>query len=343
MNQDHKILDALAESDKPSVLATIIHVEGSAYRKEGTSVLITESGERVGMLSGGCLEEDVQERVPSILANGRSQTVVYDMREEDDLSWGKGAGCNGVIHILFEPVLDELREHLRKVRENVLNGIDVTSVKKLDKERTATEYLFIPRMGTTAFGFWKEYFPIEPDAWQSGGSGIRFSTELSAEIFVHTFRPKPRLLIIGAGEDARPLVAIASLAGFSVTISDSRPASCNPIKFPEADSFWVGTPEEIIAGHPLLSTDSVMVMTHQFARDRLWLQWLMQQDLKYLGILGPRHRTLRLLNGLEPPTEVHSPAGVPIGAQGPDEIAISIVAELIRAQRLPPSRKADIS
>ncbi|WP_409304146.1 XdhC family protein [Peribacillus sp. SCS-155] len=152
-------------------------------------------------------------------------------------------------------------------------------------------------------------------------------------MYIQSYEPKPRLIIFGAGLDAMPIVKIASHTGFSVTVSDWRPALCNDHNFPEADQLIVGFPHETIPMLDLTSRDSVLLLTHHFQRDKELLAYLMRKELAYLGVLGPRTRTQRLLEGKAIPSLIHSPVGLAIGAEGPAEIAVSIVAELIKNQR----------
>ena len=336
----HEILTALDSDSSPNgdILATIIHVEGSAYRKEGTSMLFRSDGIQVGMLSAGCLETDLSYRVQDVRNEGTAQTVIYDMREEDDLSWGQGAGCNGVIHVLLEPVDALLREQLSKLKCHLDNGNRVTMIKKLTKEFSVSDYLFLSN-DQHHFGKWhgavsKELKSLVNDLHQTfPKSGIRYLAELSATVYVHSFEPKPRLVVFGAGEDALPLVEIASLAGFSVIVTDWRSALCNEGNFPDADRLMVGYPNETIPLLDLTCSDSVLILTHQFQKDQEILNALKGKDLNYLGVLGPKLRTERLLEGLAIPTQISGPDGLSIGAEGPEEIAISIVAELIQRQR----------
>ncbi|MFP5112395.1 XdhC family protein [Bacillaceae bacterium C204] len=336
----HEILNALYSNSyqKGDVLATIIQVEGSAYRKEGTTMLFRSDGTQIGMLSAGCLETDLSFRVEEIRNEGTAQTVIYDMREEDDLSWGQGAGCNGVIHVLLEPVDAFLRDYFSKLKCHLDHGKRVTMIKRMTKELSVSDYLFLSD-DDHHFGKWhgsvsKEIKRLVNDIHQTfPKSGIKYLAELSSTVYVHSFKPKPRLVVFGAGADAVPLVKTASLAGFSVTVSDWRSTLCNDVRFPEAEQLLIGYPNETIPLLHLNRSDSVLILTHQFQKDQEILKRLKGVGLNYLGVLGPRIRTQRLLEGVDIPPEISSPAGLAIGAEGPEEIAISIIAELIQRQR----------
>ncbi|MBV7508356.1 XdhC/CoxI family protein [Bacillus sp. sid0103] len=336
----HEILNALYSDShhEGDVLATIIHVEGSAYQKEGTTMLFRSDGTQIGMLSAGCLETDLSYRVQEARNGGTVQTVIYDLREEGDLSWGQGAGCNGAIHVLLEPVDAFLHDHLGKLKCHLDNGKRVTMIKKMTNEFSVSDYLFVSD-DKHHFGKWhgsvsREIKCLLNDIHQSfPKSGIKYVTELSSTVYVHSYEPKPRLVVFGAGADAVPLVKIASLAGFSVTVLDWSSAFCNEDHFPDADRLLVGYPSETIPLLQLTRADSVLILTHQFQKNQEILKYIKGEDLRYLGVLSPRRRTQRLLEGETVISDINSPAGLSIGAEGPEEIAISIVAELIQQQR----------
>jgi len=338
MDGIHEILDAIVESANDDVLATIIRVEGSAYRKEGSSTLFRGDGTQIGLLSAGCLETDLSFRVQEVINQRKTNTVVYDLRDEDDLSWGQGAGCNGVISVLLEPIDACLREHLCKLKFHLDNGNRVTVIKKLAKDNSVTDYLFITDH-QQLFGKWHGRVPLQikrlvNDIHQKiPKSGISYLPELSADIYIHCFEPKPRLIVFGAGRDAIPLVNMAAQAGFSVLVTDWRSALCKEEYFSEANQLIVGFPNEVIPMLTLSSLDSVIILTHHFQKDRELLHLLKGEKLRYLGVLGSKARTQRLLDGRELPPEIKSPVGLPIRAEGPEEIAVSIVAELIQRQR----------
>ncbi|WP_174733455.1 XdhC family protein [Mesobacillus harenae] len=335
----HEILNALFLSSGKAVLATIIKVDGSAYRKEGTSMLLRENGEKTGLLSGGCLENDLSCQVSEVIQQNVAKTIKYDMQSEDDSLWGQGAGCNGAVTVLLEPIDAFFYDQLRKLKYQLDLGNRVTIIKKLTIGGTVSDYLFLSDDGQL-FGKWHGGVPkvvkraIAIFHNKTPKSGIRYLPDLGAEIYVHSFRPKPRLIVFGAGADAIPLVRIASAAGFSVSVADWRDELCREAKFPSANECIVGFPREIMNRLKLSKNDSVLIQTHQFQRDQEILQHIRNKELAYLGVLGPRKRTQRLLNGEEIPSAITSPAGLAIEAEGPEEIAISIVAELIQRQRV---------
>jgi xanthine dehydrogenase accessory factor len=321
MEDIYSILDLI---DRPGgkVLATIIDVEGSAYKKEGSSMIFFEDGTRFGTISAGCLEEDLALKATEVLKKGTVTTVHYDMSDEDDFSWGQGAGCNGIISILLESIDERLKTDLQKLKRYLNVNIPVLVFKKIGD---LGEYLFLPHHGEP-FGWWDGEFPEE---YYEARSGM-FQDQ---PIFQHLYRPKPRLIIFGAGSDVKPLVSYAANIGFSVILCDWREEFCTKMNFPEAGRFIVGFPKEILKKLRFLPTDFVIIISHHFQRDQEILLNLPIKKISYIGVLGPKERTKRLLRNNEMSEWIHSPIGIPIGAKGPEEIAISVVAELIMVWR----------
>lgn len=302
-------------------------------------MLFLEDGSQIGVLSAGCLEAGLSACVPDILETGVSRTFVFDMQSSDPLSWGEGPGCGGVVHVMMEPVNDRFADHLCTLKHYLDHHIEVMLVKNFASDGSIAGYGFLTR-DRYLFGEWKGQFPQALFDWTSSGdlrrSGMRFSSSVQSDVFVHTYYPKPRLIIFGAGPDARPLAAFAAVAGFSVVVSDWRPVYCDRRYFPDAESIVLGFPEETMQRIPFTSYDYVVVMTHHFQRDQQLARLLSERQLCYLGILGSKKRTECLLKGVTFPMKVHFPVGLAIGAEGPEEIAVSILAELIHRKNRKP-------
>ncbi|TYS47602.1 XdhC family protein [Bacillus infantis] len=329
MEDMHRILEAAAAAGElPIALAVIIHVEGSSYKKEGAAMLLMANGERIGTLTAGCLEEDLAIRAKAVHAEGKSSAVQYDLSSEDDLSWGQGAGCNGKITILLEPVGKRLRQQLLFLKEKLDKGKAVVRIIRLTDSLESNGDLYIAEDGTQ---LGSGHIPFTLQAgWKEGPLLLKEAEDF---FFVHPIFPAPRLYVFGAGEDARPLVSLAARTGFKVFLVDWRPALCSPENFPEAAECVVGSPEMALDGLTFTKRDYAVIMTHQFEKDRMILARMKDAPLSYIGVLGPARRTERLLGGRTAPETVHSPAGLPIGAKGPEEIAVSIVGEMIRKLR----------
>ncbi|NOU91964.1 hypothetical protein GC093_01770 [Paenibacillus sp. LMG 31456] len=336
MEEIHRILETIQRTSLRSVLATITQVEGSAYRKEGTSVLFLEDGTQIGVLSAGCLEVELSVSVPNILETGIARSFVFDMQSSDPLSWGEEPGCGGIVHVTMEPVHDVFVDHLCTLKHYLDHKVEVMLIKRIGLNGSVTDYSFFTR-DRHLFGEWRGEFPqaLLDMMWSEDSckSGMRFLSSIQSDVFVHIYYPKPRLLIFGAGPDARPIASFAAATGFSVIVSDWRPALCDRHFFPDAESILLGFPEETVGMIHCTPNDYAIVMTHNFKRDQQLVQLLSERQLCYLGILGSKNRTKRLLTGETVAMEIHSPVGLTIGADGPEEIAISILAEIILTLR----------
>ncbi|MCR2821589.1 XdhC family protein [Lederbergia panacisoli] len=320
----HDILDSLFnDREHAAVLAQIINIDGSSYRKEGAWMLLKKDGSKIGVISGGCLESDLKHRAEQLFSTGGAEILKYDLSSEDDLGWGIGAGCNGVVTILLRDVNDGLRKSLMLIKEQ-LNKMEpilyFQSLKHLD------QILFF-NTNEIPIKFKKILQNIKLFSEQA-----RLETIENEPFFFQVIWPKPNLYIIGAGEDVRPLAHLAADTGYSVHIVDWREAYCSEDFFPFAASLLIGEPDQLLNDISFSKLDSVIIMTHDFQRDRKVLQHIKELQLFYIGILGSKKRTERLVGG-EIPHWLHSPIGLKIGAEGPKEIAISIVAELIDSRR----------
>jgi xanthine dehydrogenase accessory factor len=329
----YQILNGLDHPGEKAI-ATIVRVKGSTYKKEGSSMLFFADGrQKCGILTAGCLEEDLAIKVKEVYKKQEAMMFQYDLSIEDDLSWGQGPGCNGMIDILVEPVTEKLKEDLYLVKGLLNLHKPVIALKKLDD---LGEYVFIEEEGEP-FGNWSGPLPIVEFTSKSGV----FSRQDSV-VFQHTHQPKPRLIVFGAGPDAKPLVSLAAETGFSVVVCDWREKYCQKKYFPAADQLLVGSPTNLLRTISFSPYDFVVVMTHHFQKDQEILIKVKKKHIKYLGVLGPRERTKRLLKSENIPERIHSPMGVAIGAKGPVEIAVSVVAQMIEIWRKPVHERVEL-
>ncbi|MHA7582523.1 XdhC family protein [Paenibacillus vandeheii] len=340
-------LCAIAAREPRCVLATAVRVEGHAYRKQGVSMLLTEEGILYGSISPGCLESDLQDRVVRVLDSQQLEFVEYDMRPEDDLSWGETIGCGGLIIVLIEPVCGELRSILSHMHTYFQSGSAVELTRSFynhysriryeiklaehaeDAERQTVLRLSLvaihPSESTIVASVSGENAPRRESLSEVNRWGI--PQQISAQ-----YGPKPRLIIIGAGNDVIPVARLGKSTGFRVVVADWRETLCTAERFPDVE-LVCGFPREVMPVLDILSGDYILLMSHQFPREREFLELLEGRSYAYLGIMGSRTRTARLLNDLPPLKHLHSPVGLTIGADGPEEIAISIAAELIACKR----------
>jgi xanthine dehydrogenase accessory factor len=321
------VIEKAVNTEESSVLATIIHVEGSAYLREGTMMLFLENDTSVGLISPGCLEADLHCYVKEVLTSGRSQTVVYDLSAQDDFSWGQGMGCNGKLYISLEHVDDNMKENLTKVQDYLQQGTKVLHLKKLTSDFSVATSAYITETGHP-FG------QTSQDILDYADWSLPTGTCFPYTIYSQVYTPRNKLILFGAGPDARPLAFYAAEIGMEVTVCDWRELLCNKNYFPNAEQCMVGFPAEVFQQIAIHQNDFVVIMTHHFKRDQEILTYLQEQKPGYLGILGSLDRTKKLFQQNSIPSWVSAPVGLPIGAVGPNEIAISIVAEIMGVMRL---------
>lgn len=324
MEQIQTMIETILTTKKEAVLAMIVNVEESAYRKEGAWMLFIEGEEPIGLISAGCLEIDLHNRVERLFGNSTSEVISYDMSAEDDLGWGRGAGCNGVVHVHLRAIDKNFKKALTAVSKTLHNKEPVLFIQSMD---AISQFTFSSKQADP-FGFWDsdadwEWMSVRP--FQKIVGQRKFGTN---EYFIQLIWPKPQLYIIGAGIDARPLTNFASGVGYDVHLFDWREANCHREYFPQALSINYGNILSSLGKVQLSPLDSIVIMTHVFEEDVKLVNKLRNIPLLYFGILGSKKRTKRLL-GDKNPGRIQTPVGLSIGADGPNEIAISIVAELI--------------
>jgi xanthine/CO dehydrogenase XdhC/CoxF family maturation factor len=389
-----KTFEQTKNSSQNIALATLIKASGSTYRRPGARMLMTSQGQMVGSLSGGCLEGDVFEQAQAVMASGKPIVVQYDTMSDEDIIWGLGLGCNGIVQILIERVeeespLTQILHHPPNLQTSSRFGITKTpayqgesSESKLPSPPSKeglrgvnplallTECLHQRQPGVLATVFHVEgqvkaqiatrlmVYPdgtfmsniedadlvaqIRDDAWKSLDES-RSTVKTyplptgKAEVFIEVIQPPVPLMIFGAGHDAVPLVRLAQELGWYVTVVDSRKVETTRERFSSADEVILSRPETIGNCIHLNNRTMAVVMTHNYLHDLEILKTLLPSPVGYLGILGPKSRTQKLFQELQEqgitPTEnqlqrLYSPVGLNIGADTPEEIALSIVAEI---------------
>lgn len=354
MTETQAIIDAYRRARAEGVraaLATVVRVEGSAYRRPSVRMFITEKGETTGVLSGGCLERDVCERAARVMRTGDAVVVRYDSTSDDDIVWGLGMGCNGVVEILIEPVNDDGKDDLLRFLAKCSVGQRPGAVATVILHEGETEIT----IGTRAFLYpsgasesdatiggvviSRNIFHDLRTAVQNGHSSIK-PYEVDAgrvEVFIEIVEPPVPLVIFGAGDDALPLVGFARNLGWHTTVVDTRARPTSIERFAEADAVVLCRPEAVSDCVPLLEQSAVVLMTHNYLHDLELLKTLLNRRVRYVGCLGPKRRAERLLLELAGGTaasaatylgQLHAPAGLDIGAETPSEIALSIIAEI---------------
>lgn len=334
-------------------MATITRVDGSAYRREGAKMLIKEDGSYAGTISAGCLEEDLIYHGKQVIETHQAKTVNYDLRSTDDFSWGHGAGCDGDIEVLVEPIgwsFNQLQKSIFiwPVIDQLLNqGEILVSAKCLTiGDQWGDLYLYSGNgevlEGAKDERVGQKLLPTIKQFIQSGTNvRLMYNEELNKEFLLELYKPKELLYIFGAGPDAEPLAKLASQADFSVAVIDPRSARCCEEYFPDAEFLYVEHAETFFQKRQIPNHAYVLIMTHSFSRDQEILHYLHPLRLKYIGVLGPKRRTEKLVADKSLLSFIHSPIGIAIGAEGPHEISISVVAELIKKRNADESRNEE--
>lgn len=280
--------EAWRAAGRTLALATVAGTEGSTYTKAGHRILIADTGEWEGLVSGGCLEGDLAEHARRVIATGRPELVTYDLRGDNEELFGLGIGCDGLLRILLQ---------------------------RLSPAEGYEPFAGISRV-------WLGDRPEHREDTLPDGATLRT-----------TVYPIPRLLVLGAGPDAAPVVALAELLGWRVTVADHRPAWLERPGLAAAESRVAGPAADIAAALPLGTFAAAIVMSHHLASDRAYLAALAPGAIPYIGLLGPPGRRDRLLRelgaaGARLTGRLHGPAGLDIGADSPESIALSILAEI---------------
>lgn len=297
------ILGIVRRGPGPFALATLVKVEGTSYRRPGARLLLDRQGPLRGALSGGCLEADLHARAQEVMAEGRPRRIQYDLRGDADLVWGTGSGCEGVLDILLEPI-PAFPEWMGWVELAWAARTSLVLHTDLSETRLASRRL-----------------PGDADP------------EVAEDLWREVFEPPIALWVLGAGDDSRPLVRMAASLGWHVGVLDHRPAFARPDRFPEAHEVRAGQPAPLLSALPLDGRSAVVLMTHHYQKDLEGLRVLLPSSAGYLGLMGSRHRSAKLLaelagEGLAHDGRLHTPVGLDLGATEPEGIALAILAEI---------------
>ena len=320
------LLERLSALHEPAILATLVATAGSTYRKAGARMLIEADGRLTGLLSGGCLEHDLREYARAALAAGCARVVEYDLRNADDLLYGIGAGCEGAMCILLEPIdpTGILATALRAAASGLAAGTPAALAMTFRGDADALGTRVLPAADLPA------------GTLARSGSFTRFTETLPVgdeqETWIQVLAPLPRMLVCGAGPDAEPLVALLRALRLPVTVSDHRPAYLDPSRFPGA-TLSLGSADSLGERLPLATFFAAVVMSHHLGSDESYLRVLAASAVAHVGLLGPRPRRERLLAALGADAQrlrgrLRGPVGLDIGAVTPEGIALAIGAEL---------------
>jgi xanthine/CO dehydrogenase XdhC/CoxF family maturation factor len=348
------VVDALshaAASHEAVVLATVVRVVGSSYGGVGARMLVRVDGTTVGLVSGGCLESDLAEHARRVHATGRAEIIAYDTRADDDAVWGLGLGCNGLIEVLLQP-LDAATAHATAaLLDRALRSDAARVLATVVRASGASGASGAPAVGAQALvgddlaqavgdwgdgDVWRALATHLQDAQRAGRRGF-VATFAECDVALECIAPATRLVVCGSGPDAVPVVRLATQLGWDVTVVDHRPvAHARAERFPAARVAECAEAALLAEAVALTPRTAVVVMSHHFGRDTAYVGALLAADVAYVGVLGPRSRMDRMLAelatiGVVPGTageRLYGPVGLDLGGDGPEAIALAIVAEV---------------
>jgi xanthine dehydrogenase accessory factor len=340
--------DVANQAGKQTALATVVHVEGSSYRRAGARMLVTDDGQLTGAISGGCLEGDALRKARLVMAQQKPMLVTYDTTDDDDAKLGVGLGCNGIIHILIEPINPDAAIHpiaFFKLFLSKREPVVLITVFSLNNKQA-------PQPGTCGLlnknGELTGVFPdntiedaVLTDARHvlTNGNSVTktYIYQDKFTCFIELLQPAVALVIVGAGNDAIPLTQMASVLGWHITVIDGRANYAVADRFPLADRLIVTKPEHALEKISCDDRTVFVLMTHNYNYDLAMLKEILYLELPYIGALGPKKRLLRMLDEMiadginitgEHLKSIHGPAGLDIGSENAEEIALSIISEI---------------
>jgi len=335
----HRLLplyDRALLAHEPLVLATVIRTGGSTYAKPGAQMLIASDGEYAGLLSGGCLEGDLREHAREVAATGQARIVSYDLRSTTDQLFGLGAGCEGAMDILLVRLSDAdgwqpmpfLVGAYRRAEQCRLGFVVATAVPGIELG------LAFPVDGEPPdFVNDERLRGLHSAAVAAAPNSIVRAGDLPVEIFVGSFAPPPRLLLLGGGPDARPVATLAAFLGWQLTVVDHRSTYLVPARFPPSTNLVESRAAEVERAVKLDDHAAAIVMSHHLDSDLQYLRALSASSVPYVGLLGPAARREKLLGDLGSAADalrprLRAPVGLDIGGRTPESIALSIIGEV---------------
>lgn len=329
--------------EKKAALATVVKVCGSSYRSPGARMLITDDGKWVGSISGGCLEGDALRKARKVMTDKMAMKVTYDTTEESNQNLGIGLGCNGVIDVLIEPIDPTSKDNPVSIYAEFIKTDKPLAVATIFSEKNISEKLIINEDGIVTNKFTNPELALRvekdlKDIFTSHRSEAKkYSTAVEFEVFLELVQPTLSLILFGGGFDARPVSQLAKSLGWEVSVTDECVAHIAPVFFPTADKIAMCDRKFLDRNFKITPYTACVLMSHNYEYDRDVLKTLIYSLTPYIGMLGPRKRFDKMLNefkgeGIEIDNDmlsrIHSPIGLDIGAEAPDEIAVAIIAEI---------------
>lgn len=361
MNEVREIVDAFDDATSNGqrcALATVVLVEGSSYRRPGARMLICEGGAGTGTISAGCLEADVIEHAKRVIKKGVPKLITYDTAStSDEMAWGLGLGCDGIVQVLIVPLapgspyIELLRSFCdlnaapvlvgtvyqetasRPLRDaapsNIGGRVYIYADGAVKREKLSTS------VATAVERTIREV--VEADI---GPDTRRFdSSHGGLKVFIEVMMPPVHLIVFGAGNDALPVIHLAHNLGWTAEVVDPQARFASLSRFALASRVILAHPDEVGAQVTVTERTLTLLMSHNYTQDLELLRFLVGSPARYIGIMGSRRRSERLLAevgryGAKCPAEksnlsrLHYPVGLDIGSDSPAEIAVSIIAEM---------------
>ena len=334
-------------SDRSVAIATVIGVDGAAYRRPGAKAVIGPD-ETYGGVTAGCLEGPLRTIATDVVESGSARTVTYDLTEDD--GWGLGLGCNGVIDILVEPVDDSWQPVVDAYTNREACSL-VTAVESSDPSIPIGSRIVIDEQGSQINEL-RNHGRVSLPASIIDDVGIRAQTcsnegcvdrvSVSTEqgdlvLVVDGIEPPRRLVVFGSQPDVHPVIQLATQVGLRVTVASPRGGRANEDAFPSANHVQAIHPTDL-ADLGLDERTAVVIMSHNFIDDRLALESALETKTPYIGLMGPRKRFEEMRSALESDgvelsvsdqDRLATPVGLDLGGDEPMEIALSIVSEVV--------------
>ena len=345
MKELKNIISAIEDLEKTNetAIATLVKVSGSTYRSPGARMLISSDGNNIGAISGGCLESDVFEKSQAVIKSGNPRLIKYDTTSEEDMIWGLGLGCQGIAYVLIEVLQENKLQEIAFIKrciETRSYGAIATVITVEGDTRTQVGQRLLLGEDTiinnlTDDNLLTEVLSDTKAALQNNNSILK-EYDLATckiEVFIEVIQPPLSLIVFGAGYDVVPLVNFSKQLGWDVTVVDNRQREASKKRFEQADKIQLSCPEDILENIQITERTVAVVMSHNYLDDLDMLKLLVPSNLKYLGILGPKKRTNRILEelksaGITSSSNIYSPVGLDVGADNAEEIALSIVGEI---------------
>lgn len=338
------------KNEKRLALATLVHLNGSSYRRPGARMIVDEEGQLTGAISGGCLEGDALRKAVFCIHTQTPKLVVYDTSDEEDATIGIQLGCSGIIQVLFEPIdehnplnpIELLKKTIHKRQNTVLVTLYASQIKKGDTVGTSmlledsgefhnnSTFQFVPEPLMQDI---KETLTVKKSSFKSYQQN-----DNTFNAFLSFISPPISLVIVGAGNDAIPLQSIAETLGWEVTIVDGRHTYAKIERFSSACQIIVSKPEKVLQQIPIDDKTVFVLMTHNYNYDYAILKALLGKKIPYIGALGPKKKLDNMINDLKAENIIlnekqknilYGPVGLELGAETPAEIALSITAEIM--------------